>query len=471
MAGNVYKRYVWLLDLISRNDGITQEDINNKWQRCSLNETGERLPPRTFHNHLQKIYEIFGVKIASTGKDMYRIIDSGDIDLDNSQQSLLAHLQISNALFSNPELAKRISLDGYMSFRYFTPLIEAMEDGKVVELNYLHHEKDCRSYPKIRPYYIKQFERGWFVVGRELKSNAICAYAFSDIIAIRLSEDGEKFDISEIDVAEFMRNPKFGKSKYNNNDLYMKMYEAHKHTRRRNRWGTYTPEGYEVPELEFEVGEPLAGLKDIAQNQNVALYIHGLASGENGSTFQELKKRFPQFHWISADFGENLEQNVKRINSMAKLWNAKLIIGTSFGGLALLYAKTPNIVKVVCNPALSIADCIRNNIGLGEHEYFCKRQDRVQEFELTEDMCKEYEAYIANHPIQLGKENYALFSAHDELLGDEAAEQAQKVVAEAGYKILKDNKGQHRLGKSAFTIIENEVVKKLEFKPNDDSNL
>ena len=135
MAVHLFKRYVWLLDLISRNDGITQEDINNKWQRCSLNETGERLPPRTFHNHLQKIYEIFGVKIASTGKDMYRIIDSGDIDLDNSQQSLLAHLQISNALFSNPELAKRISLDGYMSFRYFTPLIEAMEDGKVVELN------------------------------------------------------------------------------------------------------------------------------------------------------------------------------------------------------------------------------------------------------------------------------------------------------------------------------------------------
>ena len=257
MAGNVYKRYVWLLDLINRNDGITQEKVSSKWQRCSLNETGERLPTRTFHNHLQKIYEIFGVKIVAMGKE-YRIVDSGDINLDNAQQSLLSHLQISNALFTNPEMAKRISLDGYMSFRYFSPLIEAMEEGRVVELNYLHHEKDCRSYLKICPYYIKQFERDWFMVGRELNSSAICAYAFSDIVAIRISEDGEEFDINEeIDVVEFMRNPKFGKSKYNNNELYMKMHETHKSSCRRNRWGTYVPEGYEVPERDFEAGKPL----------------------------------------------------------------------------------------------------------------------------------------------------------------------------------------------------------------------
>ena len=45
MSGNVYKRYVWLLDLINRSNGITLEQISNKWQRCSLNETGERCRP------------------------------------------------------------------------------------------------------------------------------------------------------------------------------------------------------------------------------------------------------------------------------------------------------------------------------------------------------------------------------------------------------------------------------------------
>ena len=146
------------------------------------------------------------------------------------------------------------------------------------------------------------------------------------------------------------------------------------------------------------------------------------------------------------------------------MWNAKLIVGTSFGGLALLYAETPNAVKIVCNPALSVADSVRNTIGLGEHEYFCKRQNRVQEFVLTEQMCQEYEAYIASHPILQGRASYAIFAEHDELLGDEAAAEAQKVVAEAGYRILIDEQGQHRLGNSAFDIIEKEVIEKESFE-------
>ena len=463
MAGNVYQQYVWLLDLINRRDGITFKDISDAWQRSPLNDTGQRLPRRTFINHLQKIKEIFDIDIECTSGFNYRITYSGDMDLDSIKQSLLAHLQLSNALFANPKLAKRISLDGYLSFRYFSPLIEAMEIGMVVELNFLHHEKDCRSYPKICPYFIKQFEKEWFVVGRDIKKNAICAYAFSDIVAIRMSEGGEKFDmLEEVDVAEFMRNPEFGETKYNNNDLYMQMYNEHRHRRRRNLWGTYTPEDFEAPRR-CTIVLPLTSemMEDEALTKPVALYVHGLASGGNCQTFKELKKRFPQFCWVSNDFGEDLEKNVERIEQSVELWDAKLVVGSSFGGLALLYAELYDVVKVVCNPALSIADCVRNTIGLGEHEYFCKRKNRVQEFELTEKMCKEYEKYIASHPILLGKENYAIFSAHDELLGDKAAAETQNVVAEAGYNVIIDPEGKHRLGKSAFDIIEKEIISNL----------
>lgn len=250
MSGNVYKRYVWLLDLINRSNGITLEEISNKWQRCGLNETGERLPPRTFHNHLQKIFEIFGIKIVGLGKE-YRIVNSGDIDLDNAQQSLLAHLQISNAFFSNPEMARRISLDGYMSFRYFTPLIEAMEEGKVVELHSPDHKRKADDWHigiKVEPYYIKQLENNWFVVGRDVESNSICAYAFSHIVAICMSESGEKFKMpEEFDVAEFMRNPRFGESIFNSNDLYLESHHRLNSVPRRSRWAKpYFPEGYDT---------------------------------------------------------------------------------------------------------------------------------------------------------------------------------------------------------------------------------
>jgi hypothetical protein len=148
-------------------------------------------------------------------------------------------------------MARRISIDGYMSFRYFTPLIEAMEEGKVVELHcrrYDGDKKGCYITINIEPYFLKQLEQEWFVVGRDVESNSICAYSFSDTVVICMSESGEKFRMpEEFDVAEFMRNPRFGESTFNNNDLYLESHHRLNSVPRRSRWTEpYFPEGYDT---------------------------------------------------------------------------------------------------------------------------------------------------------------------------------------------------------------------------------
>lgn len=195
----------------------------------------------------------------------------------------------------------------------------------------------------------------------------------------------------------------------------------------------------------------------------VAIYVHGLASGAKASTFDKLAKRFSQFIWMSADFGEDLSENVKQLNDMIGSNYPQLIVGSSMGGLTVLYADAPNAVKVVCNPALSLADSVRNTIGLGRHEYFCERLDGATEFELTEQMCQRYEQYIASHTPLLGRASYAIFSVHDELLGDEASAAAQQVVAESGYSVLIDFKGKHRMQSSTMDLIAKEVIEKEYF--------
>lgn len=195
-----------------------------------------------------------------------------------------------------------------------------------------------------------------------------------------------------------------------------------------------------------------------------AIYVHGLASGANASTLDKLAKRFPQFVWILADFGEELAENVEQLNEIICINSPQLIIGTSMGGLTVLYADAPEAVKVVCNPALSIADSVRHTIGLGRHEYFCDRIDGATEFELTEPMCQRYEEYIASHTPSLGRANYAIFSSHDELLGDEASAAAQQVVANSGYRVLIDPKGKHRMQSSTINLIAKEIVDKEYFR-------
>ena len=197
----------------------------------------------------------------------------------------------------------------------------------------------------------------------------------------------------------------------------------------------------------------------------VVIYVHGLASGANAATGKSLSKKLRNFIWITTDFGEDLAANVRQLNECIKTHKPQLIIGTSMGGLTVLYADAPDAVKVAINPALSIADCVRNTIGLGRHKYFCKRLDGATEFELTEEMCKGYEAYIATHKPSLGKSSYAVFAAHDELLGDEASLVAQKILCDCGYKVMVDSEGAHRIKLSTIDLIDNEIVSK-EFHTN-----
>ena len=192
---------------------------------------------------------------------------------------------------------------------------------------------------------------------------------------------------------------------------------------------------------------------DACDNRPVAIYVHGLASGAAGTTFYTLARKFKQYRWITTDFGESIEGNVEMLNCMIQEEKPLLIVGTSMGGLTVLYADAQDAVKIVCNPALSIAECVRHTIGLGQHDYFCERMNGIQSFELTEEMCSDYENYIANHSALRGKESYAIFSAHDELLGDGASCAAQQVVAASGYDVHVDDKGVHRITSSTIKII------------------
>ena len=189
-----------------------------------------------------------------------------------------------------------------------------------------------------------------------------------------------------------------------------------------------------------------------------AIFVHGLASGAYSLNFKKITERFPQFIWAMAEFGEDIAANVKQLNRQIAKLKPSLIVGTSMGGLTVLYADAPDAVKIVHNPALSIADCVRNTIGLGKHPYKCRRLDKKTSFVLTEEMCQAYEAYIASHTPSLGIVNYAIFSAHDELLGDEAVARAKEFVSELGYEVLTDNDGEHHFAPSTLNIIA-ELVK------------
>lgn len=69
MAKNYFDRYVWLIELINRHGYIKYEDISRAWAFSPLNSAGSasiqqsELPPRTFYNHIEAIFDTFHIEI------------------------------------------------------------------------------------------------------------------------------------------------------------------------------------------------------------------------------------------------------------------------------------------------------------------------------------------------------------------------------------------------------------------------
>lgn len=80
-------------------------------------------------------------------------------------------------------------------------------------------------------------------------------------------------------------------------------------------------------------------------------------------------------------------------------------------------------------------------------------------------MCCDWERYIATHTPSLGKSSYAVFAAHDELLGDDASARAQDLLRACGFRVLIDPEGAHRIKPATIDLIDNEIVSK-EFHSN-----
>ena len=166
MAGNLFKRYVWLIDLIQRTRGIDYEGINRNWrENYRLNETHEPLPKRTLQNHIKAIYEMFGIEIECNRKRDYKyiIINPEDIEQSQTQRALISHLLLSNIDMEQRE-KEYVIIPKLDVHRFISPILDAISLQQKIEIywGWSHEDFDNNQvkdrWVKIEPYYI----RGYF---------------------------------------------------------------------------------------------------------------------------------------------------------------------------------------------------------------------------------------------------------------------------------------------------------------------
>ena len=181
MAKNYFNRYVWLIDTINRHGHISREEISRLWERSRLNETGEELYERTFHNHRAAILETFGIEIKCDRSLGYYIANSDDLEGNGLRQWLLESLSLNNLMNESSDMRDRILFEKIPSSRKWLPVfVNAMRDGKAVEITYQSFRRDAPNTFTIHPYCLKLFKQRWYVLGRSDEYDSPWIYALDE---------------------------------------------------------------------------------------------------------------------------------------------------------------------------------------------------------------------------------------------------------------------------------------------------
>ena len=207
MAKNYFNRYVWLLDTIKRYGYISREEISNLWRRSPLNDTGEKLYERTFHNHREAILETFKIEIKCDRSQGYYIANSDDLEGDGIRQWMLESLSLNNLLNESTDMRSRILFEKIPSSqKWLSVIVNAIRDGKTLELTYqsFTHKDPCTF--TVHPYCLKLFRQRWYMLGRSEEYVDPRIYALDErMIAVRQLKQ-EASVPKKFDAQEFFRN-------------------------------------------------------------------------------------------------------------------------------------------------------------------------------------------------------------------------------------------------------------------------
>lgn len=166
MVSELIGKYIWLVQsLIASGDGgMTFKELNEKYSR----RFGQAYSRRTFNNHRLAVADLFGIDIdCDRSTNRYFIPYSGDVLDNNESIGWLVNTFTVNSLLSlgKERLSGRVSVEEIPSGqKYLTAIMQAMEDGKELEIVYGKYSSYSSETLHVQPFAVKEHEKRWYLV-------------------------------------------------------------------------------------------------------------------------------------------------------------------------------------------------------------------------------------------------------------------------------------------------------------------
>ena len=191
MRKDLIRKYIWLIDTINQagSEGITFARIAEKWKSNILLSKGSEYAWRTFMNHKDDVYELFGIRIECRKSDnTYHIADRSELkNAAGFKRWVFDALSLSNQLSESSALRDRVLLEDNPSGQEFVAaILEAMRNNKMVTFSYKPFwvaEGRVSNLYHVEPYALKYFRRRWYLLGK-YGDNPLRVYALDRMLDI-----------------------------------------------------------------------------------------------------------------------------------------------------------------------------------------------------------------------------------------------------------------------------------------------
>lgn len=185
MALNQYAKYFWLIRTIYEAKRITLKEIQQRF----FDRFQDTLPRRTFCDWKDAVEDMLDINIncATKGGYVYYL----DNDMDEFHRWLLDAMSVNETLLDNKSLSDRILLEDIPSSQTFlATILQAMMEGKVLEVTHKGFSSDDEKTFNLKPYCVKLFKQRWYVVGKNdygKGDDNIRIYSLDRIISLNLT--------------------------------------------------------------------------------------------------------------------------------------------------------------------------------------------------------------------------------------------------------------------------------------------
>lgn len=187
------RRCAWVTQFLYEKKRATMRQIMEAWQRSQESENkGEHTNRKTWYRCFYSAEEFFGVIIEGGKKqDHYQwyILNPEVVEENNFKNWMLSFLSYRNLIDECVKIQYRFDLEPFPSENdRLQVVVKAMREQKLLMVIYQKYGEDKMTDNLVQPYYIKTYQRRFYVLCRNVSTNLFRMYSFDRIVDLKIVE-------------------------------------------------------------------------------------------------------------------------------------------------------------------------------------------------------------------------------------------------------------------------------------------